>query len=63
MSLDSSNGKNGFFKAKNTEPFGLTKAENVSAEVVDGIKSTTTYSGITHTHVIGDDTDGGDAVD
>jgi hypothetical protein len=54
----------GFFDLKETAPFGISKAENVSTEIVDGIKSTTTYSGITHTaNPVGDDVDGGDAID
>lgn len=60
-----STNKVGFFDYKETVPFGISKAENVSAEIVDGVRSHTTYSGITYTRtpVGGDDQDGGDAID
>ncbi len=66
MSITKGNSKKvGFFDSKETVPFGISKAENVSTEIVDGVKSHTTYSGITYTcsPVGGDDTDGGDAID
>lgn len=64
MAIDMGKSKSGFFKTQDNTPFGISKAENISTDIVDGVQSRTTYSGITHTAgPVSDDVDGGDAVD